>query len=573
MYDGTGIQKAVSSINEGAGARLLRALIFICGALVLFAVYAHSHSPGFKDPETMEEAQVARNMARGKGFTTLCLRPSDFGYFTRLSDGRVPDIRNEPVYPALLSALFKGINPPDRMERSLLHPGMKVFAPEQRAVIPFAVLLSIASAGILFMLGNKLFNPNTGILSAVLFLLSDTVLYQGISGSRIPLLTFFCLISFYAALPSGTKRPGKDSGMRILRRAAFAAVPCALAFLTDYSAAALFPCLAALTGLSHGRFRPGATIVFAAVFAAIIFPWLARNIEISQRPLGAAPDRVMLNSEKHPGRTFERTPSARVSLPSLVRAARQKVLRNIPQAVDLFRRNCGHGLILCLFLLSLFVPSRSYESGALKWFTASAGLLMVLFLAVSGDTDSSLPAILLPPVTLAGAAFFLQIIEKHTPPVAEWRALPVTALACLAAVATAAATWRNEREESAAARASAFIDYTEQFMRNGDTICTDIPRATAWYANRTSLLLPVSVEEFRKINKEHLTINALYLTPRTTDKPYTTGLRDGPDNSWLGIINGSVPEDFPLTHGLYMPFEKHEHLFLTTSIADSPSSR
>ena len=88
-----------------------------------------------------------------------------------------------------------------------------------------------------------------------------------------------------------------------------------------------------------------------------------------------------------------------------------------------------------------------------------------------------------------------------------------------------------------------------------------MPWATAWYGNRTSLYLPASLDEFYEINDSTRHISGLYFTSLTRDKPYVRALLTGPYKSWFPILEGRIPNDFPLNQGF--PLNNMDQLFLT----------
>ena len=94
-------------------------------------------------------------------------------------------------------------------------------------------------------------------------------------------------------------------------------------------------------------------------------------------------------------------------------------------------------------------------------------------------------------------------------------------------------------------------------------MCTDIPAGTAWYANRSSLLLPLSLDDFAAIERMGVRIGGIYLTTETGNKQYIAGLAGGPDRAWLPLLNGRIPPDFPFTDGICLPPGSREQLFLT----------
>ena len=66
----------------------------------------------------MENAQLARNLSEGKGYTTDSIRPlalyllasaAEPGQSSKVLAQRVPDLSNAPVYPFLLAGLMKAL--------------------------------------------------------------------------------------------------------------------------------------------------------------------------------------------------------------------------------------------------------------------------------------------------------------------------------------------------------------------------------------------------------------------------------------------------------------------------------
>ena len=83
-----------------------------------------------------------------------------------------------------------------------------------------------------------------------------------------------------------------------------------------------------------------------------------------------------------------------------------------------------------------------------------------------------------------------------------------------------------------------------------EAMCTDMPWATAWYGDRVSILLPKDIEQFYYVNDYRQYISGLYITTLTKNKPFVRELLDGPEQSWLPIMSGRTPPDFPLKQGV-----------------------
>ena len=97
-------------------------LLSVLALIVWYDVHAYRN---LATPEGMDAAQLARNIADGKGYTTLFLRPLSLylvqkhneggrpdttkaaGYdFARIKTAH-PDIANPPAYPVVLAGLMK----------------------------------------------------------------------------------------------------------------------------------------------------------------------------------------------------------------------------------------------------------------------------------------------------------------------------------------------------------------------------------------------------------------------------------------------------------------------------------
>ncbi len=106
-----------------------------------------------------------------------------------------------------------------------------------------------------------------------------------------------------------------------------------------------------------------------------------------------------------------------------------------------------------------------------------------------------------------------------------------------------------------------FIGKVTTMLSPREVMCTDMPWATAWYGDRVSILLPKDLDQFYEINDYKQYISGIYFTTITKNKPFVKQLLDGPEKSWLPIMTGQTPPDFPLKKGL--PLNRVDQLFLS----------
>jgi hypothetical protein len=84
-----------------------------------------------------------------------------------------------------------------------------------------------------------------------------------------------------------------------------------------------------------------------------------------------------------------------------------------------------------------------------------------------------------------------------------------------------------------------------------EIICSDMPWAIAWYADRRALLLPAKVKEFNNYY-DYQTLGGpivgLYLSPISRDAGFGSSILSGEYKDWAALMLGgprAVP-DFPL---------------------------
>ena len=129
-------QQFIYSVGEGWGAALLRSFIVAALLLIVFALYALRQFTGLHEPAAMEQAQLARNLAAGRGWTTYTIRPADLGALARADravppGAGIPDVRQAPGWPAVLAR--KDVLVLDLMEAAVFsgHPYLDSFLASQ----------------------------------------------------------------------------------------------------------------------------------------------------------------------------------------------------------------------------------------------------------------------------------------------------------------------------------------------------------------------------------------------------------------------------------------------------------
>ena len=114
------LQDQIHKLEVGGGLRYFRVGIALLAIVLVVAGYNWRGFHNMSSPEAMDSAQLARNIAQGKGYTTSFVRPFSMYLLkkhnlekqTHADDPyqikeNHPDISNPPVYPAVLAGVMK----------------------------------------------------------------------------------------------------------------------------------------------------------------------------------------------------------------------------------------------------------------------------------------------------------------------------------------------------------------------------------------------------------------------------------------------------------------------------------
>jgi len=163
------LQEWIHKLEVGAGTRYLKFLLSALAMTALALLYDGHAFKKLATEEAMDVAQVARNVAAGKGYTTDFVRPFSMHLVQRhRADhdpqvrGAHPDLANPPAYPMLLAGWMKVA--PFRY----VSPRQLDFLSSYRPDLLIAVLnqaLFFLAACLLFGLARQLFDARVAWMS------------------------------------------------------------------------------------------------------------------------------------------------------------------------------------------------------------------------------------------------------------------------------------------------------------------------------------------------------------------------------------------------------------------------
>ena len=562
------IQDLVYNVDVGIGLRLIKFGLYILFLLLVMVFYTASEFRGLREAEAMDFAQIGRNLMFSHQFQTKCVRPASMWYLIEnvsSPDPRIdhnprvmehPDIVHPPLYSVALAAGFKALR-----SAFVTIDAAKVWQPEQWIIMPMGHLFTMITGVLVFLLARRLFDGRVALLAVTLFFLSDNVWRMSISGLPIPLAAMFTTAAMYFAVAGAARR---DEGRAPFTWAVLllgSAVCCGLAFLTRYGTAVLAPALVLYVGFScrERGWRWGT--LYLLVFLAVIAPWIARNILVSGGPLGLAPYVALNGEDPVLDNTFERMLAPTIEFGTMLHTIRLKAQANVSALYNEHLRTLGEGLLGGLFLATFFYSFAREHARRFRWCALPALLGLVALAAVFGRPTAQLLHIFVPVATIYGTAFFFILFDRLQLRLPIQRFLVSGAFIVLTALPLVLTLLPPGASRPYPPYQPYYVAHVTGLLNDDEMICTDMPWATAWYGDRSSLLLPDSIDNFYEINDYTKRVSGLYFTTLTRDREYVKTLLTGNLRSWFPLQTGQIPGDFPLQQGF--PLNNLDQIFLT----------
>lgn len=562
------LQELIHILEVGAGARYLRLAALLLGILTLTVAFDLREFQNMKSEEAMDAAQVARNLAEGRGFTTRYVRPLSMSVIMQHRDDRDPlikgdhpDLANAPLYPLVLAGFMKI---PGLFDHDVVSSQGR-----QRPDLIIALInqgFFFLSMFLIWLLARRLFDPGVAFLT-VLVMLGSELLWQFSASGHSTMLALFLvtvLANVLVRLDLGVRGdPPMGMGKAVVL-AAVAGLVCGLLGLTRYSLAVLaIPVVVFLVGAFPGR-RAVLSGVAALMFLGTFSPWLVRNWQICGNPFGIAAYSLVQETPHFSDDWLTRsldprdTDVGKVTRADIVRkafvGAGQLLQEDLPQL--------GGTWLTAFFLVGLFVPFVHPGRGRLRWFTVGAlvtlGLAQILARTHLSDVvprihSENLLVVLAPLVFLFGAGLLMLLVNSLDLVVDAWRKV-ILGGAVLVCWLPLIITFGPPRVSPVAYPPyyPPSIQRVAGWFGPDELIMSDMPWAVAWYGDRQSILLSRDpYQSFNDIHDWQKSVSGLYLTQVTLDQRFVT---DWVRNGWQWgkfvvdfVTKAQVPDGFPLS--------------------------
>jgi hypothetical protein len=497
---------------------LVRRSLFFVVLIILTLGNLFTLFRGLNSPQAMDQAQIAREIARGNGFTTKMIRPVAY-YQVEKTERRTvsllgfQDTYHSPLNPLLNAAVFKmiGADDPDAWQ---MRENQMIYELD-RVVAMVCTVFFLMAIGVNYLLISRIFDAKIAGVCAILMLFCEVFWNYSLSGlpQMLMLLLFSCGAYFvYRAVEAATE------GRIAMTPAVIAGVFFTLLALTHWMTVWIALGYIIFAAVS---FRPRGIVALSIVvllLVAAIGPIL-RNQGITGTPFGTA----FLTLYNGLGNGSEVAVMRNIDLeaePLVLEGLLGKILRTtLLQATDIIPLLAGM-VVAPLFFLSLLHPFKRQSIANFRWALLLMWITAAIGLAFFGITTTPLDPnqihLLFAPLMTAYGVAFISILWGRLEIVASTPELRnvhhfvivfICALPLILSLPQKVRVGMHVRDRGGvphwppyyAPALNSKISGLKGWVTEKQVVFSDQPWAVAWYADRVSIWLPPTREGFAKL--------------------------------------------------------------------------
>lgn len=498
---------------------LVRRCLFFMVLIALTLGNVFTLFRGLNSPQAMDQAQIAREIARGKGFTTKMIRPIAYDQAEKRAKHSISllgfqDTYHSPLNPLLNAAVLKLIGAADA-DSWQMNPNELVY-PLDRIIATVCTLFFLMAIGVNYLLISRIFDAKIAGVCAILMLFCETFWNYSLSGlpQMLMLLLFSCGLYFvYRAVEAA------EEGRVAMTQAIIAGVFFTLLALTHWMTVWIALGYILFAAIS---FRPRGIvglIALALIVLAAIGPMM-RNQAITDSPFGTAflslYNGLGNSSEDSVMRNIDLTATPLVIETGTMAQVLRTTLLQATQIIPFL----GGILVAPLFFLSLLHPFKRSAIAHFRWAILLMWITTAIGLSIFGITTEPLDPnqlhLLFAPIMTAYGMAFISILWSRIDIVATTPALrnvhhiliiAICSLPLLLALPQKVRIGMQLRDRGGipnwppyyAQALNSKISGLKGWITEKQIVFSDQPWAVAWYADRMSIWLPPTREGFLKL--------------------------------------------------------------------------
>lgn len=538
----------MSSPRSGPGTPLR--LVFYAAALAMAWLHVFVTFRGLSSAEGMNQAQLARQIARTGAYQTQVVQPYTWAQMEtagkKPSPLAMPETQQPPLQPLLWSIPFrflKNWQVYDPVDGGAIHRLDRVIACFGVAWYLLTIYLTHGAA-------RRLFDEQVAAISAIALLVCEPAWEMMVSGApRAMLLPLFAMaFRLYAFAAS---RAVENRGVSV--PLALLGLVCALMVVTHWMA--LWIVFGMVIGVAAfmPRAKAGAVVV-ALVPAVVLAGWGWWNTLLCGDPLGGI--KALLQAQ-----------SSALSYDSLLRDFTPSI--PLLQVDDLLRRlglswqdqlaslhaHFHHVVPALCFFLALMHRFRKPDAAAARWMLAAVFLCVALGMGLLGlagkdKDDNALYIVLMPAMSTFGAAMLVVLWARFQMPgdfARRWgaplAALLITALPMavnLPVLLKFGLTMGSKIPPHWPPFWPERIQALRGLIEENEFLISDSPAFVAWYADVPCVNLPVQRADHETMKAraaEHdAKLAGFVMTPVSARMERITDVFNGPYSEWRDLI-------------------------------------
>jgi len=505
------LKPAVPEVKKQAFSfdHVLKRVLFVLGIGVLVLVVFVAKFDSLSDVNAVDYAQIARNVAEGKGFTTSAVTPLALALVGKGQE--TPDISRPPLWVSTLAL------------------AMRIGGANDRVVVFVSILFLLLTLILVYALARMFFDDGVGIYAVAITAISTGLMVQALTGLETTFLAFLITILFGVLLLHGRSERGMANFWPLLT-----GLLLGLCFLVRYECLAIVPAILLYWLFAGKEKRWSRMWLTIGTFVVVAVPWVIRTDMITQRLAGSTQSyELIMQTVAHPGQTLYRqfTEIPPLPLSVMIDHPLQMLVKfnegirtayaGFPQLLNPY--------VLTLFLASLFIPVMRDRFGLIQWCLVTAIFLMTASMALYTNVLRLLLAFAPLIVIFATAAFTTHLNDYSRKrwgsdllTVSRW----VRHLALLGWILVLAYPMADYLLATRPTRQAAMVATVSEVASKGSFVVTDIPWHMAWYGEKRSLLLPQSIVQLDAIRKAGVRPDTVYLSPNLINIPQSENLRE-----------------------------------------------
>jgi hypothetical protein len=533
------LQEKLLDLDTGTTARFLKIGMISFFLIGLCLVYTIVQFKGLGSEMAMDQAQIARSLMSGEGFSTRYIRPlairqlRDTG--KKIPSGNFPDFYNAPLYPLVESLVLLPV------KRHLAMTPTETLGAGDRAIAILGVILLLTGVLVWYFVARLIFDHSLAILSSGLILVTDLMWQFALAGLPQHLLIILFGIVTYCALKA-SRANEEENDLQVFLWLGGAGLGLGLMSLTNGVTAFFVPgfLVFCLVGFD-ARIRAFLVPLFA--YFLCVTPWLIRNTMVCGNPFGLSVYTALAGAGVTESSIMRGVSTGLIFGGGMATKFRSGIMDQAAHLWEYF----GLNLAVIAFVVSVLHPFRSSFASLWRWIILLmwvGAIIGMTFFGVSGAVSGNqLHAVFLPIFIIYGLAFVLVLWNRLEISFKPLRIAFLTLiffisgtpmLLTLLAGQTARIQWPPY--------VPPFIAILQNWFQKDEILCSDMPWAVAWYADRKCLLLPETVKAFDEIS-DYSTLGSaivgLYLTPISGRDDFLS-LVKGTNKEWGPVIMRTV---------------------------------